>query len=191
VHRLLQAALDKKEGKTNAGAELAAGDAVAAIAAHANDRKAAAKAAQDGTLKLYLAAMLLTRPVVHTAVVVGLGGPRFFDAYVPSLGIDVRVHVERMLAGGEAALDAQWNEQSRVLGLACRAGVAGTPRGAAAYNDIESYENLANPEGIEAMRLPLALKALDKVPLVLGGARSKVSGSPVGVHAKMYIVSEG
>ena len=113
VHRLLAAALRKAEGVKAAGKELFNTDTVAEIAAHANDRKSAAKAAQDGSLKLYLASLLLERPGVYTAVVVGLGGPRFFDAYVPALGVDVRVHTDRIVKGGDGALTLDWKESER------------------------------------------------------------------------------
>lgn len=113
VHRLLAAALDKSSGKKGAGKKLPGTDRIAEIAAHANDRKTAAKAAQDGSLKLYLASLLLDRPGVYTAVVVGLGGSRFVDAYVPVLGCDVRVHMDKVVKGGDGALSLDWKESER------------------------------------------------------------------------------
>jgi DIS3-like exonuclease 2 len=135
VHRLLAAAVDAgvldwinagggggggggDDGTPMAGAEAAAARAghalpaaarVAHAAQHANDRKAAAKAVQDGCLRLYLASFLLQAPRVCEAVVLQLGGSRFFDVYVPCFGIDVRVHTEGLLRGGEAALFTSWD----------------------------------------------------------------------------------
>ena len=124
VHRLLAAALEKADGVegVDGGGEntqlLLGKEGVAEIAAHANERKLAAKATQDGALKLYLASMLLDRPGVFTAIAVGLGGSRFFDAYVPALGIDVRVHTDKILkqdggGGGAELLNLDWNDTER------------------------------------------------------------------------------
>ena len=52
-------------------------------------------------------------PCPRPAVVMAVGGSRFFDVYIPSLGTDVRVHTNNVLRGGEAALAAAWEPQSK------------------------------------------------------------------------------
>jgi len=197
VHRLLQAALDKEQelkGKGNTHNKqknlLFDGDKVAEIASHANERKTAAKATQDGTLKLYLASLLLDRPAVFNAVVIGLGGSRFFDAYVPELGIDVRVYTDKILKGGEAALNLQWNDEIRSLNIDVNVEAASSDDVAAilpVYDDVENFSNLHNPKNIGKVKWPIELRALCAVPVVVCGARAKSSGSPAGVHAKIFV----
>ena len=43
---------------------------------------------QDGSLKLFLAVMLKAAPVVTEAVVTGVGGDRFFAAYLTEFGTE-------------------------------------------------------------------------------------------------------
>jgi hypothetical protein len=62
--------------------------AMARIAKHSNDTKQSARAASDGSLKLYLCLMVRAAPVVTTAVAVSLGGDRFFTAYLPEYGCE-------------------------------------------------------------------------------------------------------
>ena len=42
-------------------------------------------------MRLFLCAMLARRPVVSQAIVTGLNGARFFDLYVPELGLELRI----------------------------------------------------------------------------------------------------
>ena len=198
VHRLLDAALAKAGGDSGAGEKLLGAEAVEEIAQHANERKKAAKSTQDGALKLYLASLLLSRPTIHTGVVVGMGGAKFFDAYVPKLGIDVRIYVDKLVVGGGGAVEADFHDDGKN-------GASGGGRGARKtlqlsfseystpdmrtplVDDIESYENLQNPLSIAPLALPVTLQPLMMVPVVVGGVRSQVSGSPTGVLAKIYL----
>ena len=66
----------------------------ALVAAHCNERKAAAKSVQDASSKLYLTALLNARPTVLDAFATGVGGSRFLDCYLPALGVEVRVQLE-------------------------------------------------------------------------------------------------
>ena len=66
----------------------------ALVAAHCNERKAAAKAVQDASSRLYLTALLAARPTVLDAFATGVGGSRFVDCYVPGLGVEVRVPLD-------------------------------------------------------------------------------------------------
>jgi hypothetical protein len=42
-----------------------------------------------------------------------LGGSRFFDAYIPALGCDVRIHTATLLRGGEAAIRTGWRPEDK------------------------------------------------------------------------------
>jgi hypothetical protein len=48
-----------------------------------------------------------------TSVVMQLGGSRFFDAYIPALGCDVRIHTDSLLRGGDAAISAAWRPDDK------------------------------------------------------------------------------
>ncbi|KAG7667487.1 hypothetical protein KSW81_001192 [Nannochloris sp. 'desiccata'] len=132
----------------------------------------------------------IRRPGVFHAVVVGLGGSRFFDAYVPDLGIDVRVHTDRILKGGEAALNLHWNDEIKNLKIDVNVEAASTNNVSAilpVYDDVENMSKLHNPKHIEKVKWPIELRALCSVPVIVCGARSKSSGSPSGVHAKIFV----
>jgi exoribonuclease R len=58
------------------------------IAKHSNDTKYSARMASDASLKLYLCIMLKQQPVVTWAVVDGVGGDKFFTAYLPEFGLE-------------------------------------------------------------------------------------------------------
>jgi hypothetical protein len=58
------------------------------IAKHSNDTKYSARMASDASLKLYLCIMLKQQPVVTWAVVAGVGGDKFFTAYLPEFGLE-------------------------------------------------------------------------------------------------------
>ena len=157
--------------------------AAATAAAHCNARKAAAKAAQDAAGRLYLAALLAKRPAVVAGVLplAGPGGPRFFDAFIPSLGVEVRVHVEhhgRLSAGrpgrggGAAglALSAGWDGGTRTLTL---------DRAAAAGGRVAAPPPpLPAVGGVAPATLPLRLGPLSAVPLVIGAAPPAETGLP-------------
>jgi exoribonuclease R len=58
------------------------------IAKHSNDTKYSARMASDASLKLYLCIMLKQQPAVTWAVVAGVGGDKFFTAYLPEFGLE-------------------------------------------------------------------------------------------------------
>lgn len=58
------------------------------IAEHSNETKTSARQVSDGSLKLYLCIMLRDSPVVTMAVATGVGGDKFFTAYLPELGCE-------------------------------------------------------------------------------------------------------
>ena len=84
------------------------------IADHANNRKMGAKICQDRCLRLYLAKVLTQKPCVMEAVVCGLGGSRFFDVYLPRLGIDLRLFTASAFHGmGKDGVKSSWQPEER------------------------------------------------------------------------------
>jgi DIS3-like exonuclease 2 len=161
----------------------------AALAAAANARRAGAKAAQDGALRLYLAAHLLEQPVVVEAVVLALGGSRFFDAYVPALGADVRVHTAATFAGGEGALRWAWRPDASELTLdrkriGDRPTFADVPGAGGAGERARGAGGGAPPPRAP---LPLTLRPLGAVPLLVGARRDEESGGVAGLVAKLWV----
>lgn len=87
---------------------------MSATAEHCNRARLAARNVQDASLKLYLCLMLRDRPVISEALVLSLGGDKFFSAYLPEFGFDTRcvqaqnegVHEE----GGRHMVQSAFNE---------------------------------------------------------------------------------
>jgi DIS3-like exonuclease 2 len=69
---------------------LADPDSVSVTTAHANERKLAAKNAQDASSKLFLAVMLRSHPA-HTTATVSAVGAKYLVAYLPEFGMEVCV----------------------------------------------------------------------------------------------------
>ena len=61
---------------------------------------------QDASSLLYLCVMLRKQPRAETAVVTIVNGSRFFDIYIPSLGLEARININEILPPVEAAWDA-------------------------------------------------------------------------------------
>lgn len=110
VHRLMMAAIHKQE-KPYLGAS-----SVSKVAEHANERKAAAKSIQERVSQLYLIQLLIQTPRVLWGIVVGLGGPKFFDVYVPDIGVDIRIHAEDIFVKG-LEINTEWNPVSKYVHL--------------------------------------------------------------------------
>ena len=161
VHRLIEDAL-KDTAPVPAD--------VSEIALHANERKAAAKVCQEKVTNLYLVKLLLERPRVLQAVVSGLGGPRFFDVYIPALGTDIRVQAADLFVGAGIELQSRWDAESRSLVLKIAEGDG--PRMRSRSKPPYACANaLENPEGLEQLSLPLTLKPFERVPVVVYGLR--------------------
>ncbi|KAK2078455.1 hypothetical protein QBZ16_003295 [Prototheca wickerhamii] len=116
VHRLLDAAL---RGETSVAAALGykkkKGSArwLGQAAAHANERKAAAKSVQESVVQLYVLQVLAERPRACTAVVTAVGGPRYLDVYLPAFGQEIRLHTEG-LGPGDRAVRSEWDASDRL-----------------------------------------------------------------------------
>lgn len=109
VHRLILAAL-RKQSKPKLGVA-----SVSEVAEHANERKLAAKVIQERVTNIYLVKHLHDHPRVFTATVCGLGGPRFFDVYVPDLGVDIRIHAQDIFLPGGKGLRTKWISEKRYV----------------------------------------------------------------------------
>ena len=60
---------------------------------------------QDSSSRLYLSVLLRTRPTVGEAIVISLNGNRFFDVYVPLLGLEARILVSEIKPTAEGRWD--------------------------------------------------------------------------------------
>ncbi|GAB4816026.1 hypothetical protein N2152v2_003072 [Parachlorella kessleri] len=192
VHRLLAAAIDAQGTQEQRAARhgLREAQEVGMVSAHANDRKLAAKAVQDGSLRLYLCVMLHRQPLVCKGVVMAVGGSRFFDVYLPVLGVDVRVHTNSVLKGGEGALTSTWEPQIKQLTLTRSVSAPAdrqSPDDQPDYFDIPNLDKLKNPQELAPLALPLVLRMLTHVRVVVSSWRSATSGSPTHVFAKLWV----
>ncbi len=61
---------------------------------------------QDASLRLYMCVLLRARPILASAVVMGLNGDRFLDVYVAELGTELRLHTADLVPG---PVEASWN----------------------------------------------------------------------------------
>lgn len=102
VHRLLMAAIWNIE-KPDLGSA-----SISKVAEHANERKAVSKAIQDKVSKLYLIQLFLKNPRILSGIVIGLGGPKYFDVYIPDIGMDIRVYAEDLYFKG-LDIRTMWN----------------------------------------------------------------------------------
>ncbi len=64
---------------------------------------------QDASSLLYLCVMLRKRPRVETAIVTIVNGNRFFDIYIPTLGLEARINTNEIVP----AVEARWDAASR------------------------------------------------------------------------------
>ena len=64
---------------------------------------------QDASSLLYLCVMLRKQPRVENAIVTIVNGSRFFDIYIPSLGLEARININEILP----AVEATWNTDLR------------------------------------------------------------------------------
>ena len=189
VHRLLAALLDQGHEQEQEHTaldrhhRLPPGPRVQEVAAHANDRKIAAKAAQDGSIRVYLALMLYSHPRVESGVVMGLNGSKFFDVYVPRLGIDVRMYTADMFTGGEGGAITEWNAGGRELTI----DKARNNKNSVDYSCVDNLAKLSARGDVAKAKLPLTLRLLSNVPLLLSAQRSRVSGSPNKIIGRLWL----
>jgi len=61
-------------------------------------------------MRLFLCALLARKPVVTQGIVTGLNGDRFFDLYVPELGLELRIQTVDIQP---APVLNDWNKDAR------------------------------------------------------------------------------
>ncbi len=61
-------------------------------------------------MRLFLCALLARKPIVTQGIVTGLNGDRFFDLYVPELGLELRIQTVDIQP---APVLSDWNKDAR------------------------------------------------------------------------------
>ncbi len=67
------------------------------VAEYCNERRLNARNSQDASLKMYLCVLLRKAPVVANAIVLQVGGDRYFNVYIPQYAIECRCVCSSML----------------------------------------------------------------------------------------------
>ncbi|KAL6768182.1 RNB1 [Auxenochlorella protothecoides x Auxenochlorella symbiontica] len=185
VHRQLAAALEVEAGAEPAVALQRWGcpeaEELERIALHCNERKSAAKAVQDGVLHLHLLQMLERKPHACWAVVVGVGGPRYLDVYIPLIGKELRVQVSDLVAPGPSPRNVvgAWDKQDMRLTLS-----AGQQEAEAEW--AKALWPVVVAPGVESACLPLTLRLLSQLPLIVT-SKTRGDGSPAYLIATAYL----
>lgn len=196
VHRLLSAALDVRAGMTRQQAamrhRLPGREEASQLCNHCNSARQRARAVQEGSSRLFLAVMLSQNPVVTHAIIVALGGDKYFTVYVPQFGLETRVQVSEP----GIPLCADWDGRSGQLSVSWRDPDAPLPPDAPLDFDmdawLEALHATRNPDGLAPLALPRALTMFAPVPVVLGAQISAtLSGHPTGVAARLYVAGMG
>jgi len=65
---------------------------------------------QETSMRLFLCALLARKPIVTQGIVTGLNGDRFFDMYVPELGLELRIQTVDIQP---APVLSDWNKDAR------------------------------------------------------------------------------
>jgi len=58
------------------------------------------------------------------------------------------------------------------------------------FDDIENASQAINPSELARMKLPVILSPLCSVSLLIGARRSKTSGSPAAIVAKLWLADQ-
>jgi hypothetical protein len=61
------------------------------------------------------------------------------------------------------------------------------PKDEPCYDDIPNASAAANPDARRPAALPLSLRTLCTVTVLVGAQRSRTSGSPAGICAKLWV----
>lgn len=167
-----------------------------AAASHCNERKESAKNASEKSGALYLYTMLYNTPCVFMATVMAVNGNRFFDVYVPALGIEQRLQVP----DARPALKGFWEAASRcvhtvygafhvlrttVRTLSLRLDPNKRPK--SCLTGIANRERLRNEEGLAPRKLPLTVTVMQQLPVVVSATRNGVSGSFEDALVRLFL----
>lgn len=174
VHRLLSASLDAHSGKDPVESFQQHGnkdtDILSEIASHCNDRKLAAKNAQEASARLFLAFMLRDKPRVAKAIVVALSGDKFFEVYIPEYGLQRRVNVRN----DHPDLQVTWEEEERILTMVGKSRVL-------SFTQKESVDT-AHSSAVDSTLVVKVFASLD-VLLCCGGGK----GKPLDVKVELLL----
>ena len=91
VHRLLQATLDGPQAVKEYYQRV---DEISNVTDHCNDKRMAAKKAQERSDRVFLSLYLREHPIKSTMGIVVSVGEKSFTVFVPSLGLSTRVNLE-------------------------------------------------------------------------------------------------
>ena len=176
-----------------AAAALPGSEALGAAAAHCNERKAAAKAAQEASARVFLCAMLRRCRVVTSAAVLATGRS-YLHAYLEELGFEARISLEGLPQRGIAVfadaatnavtLSRRANAQGgngggRARAPAAPAGGSGPLRALTLACAADGAVGEGAPPLTQPAALPLRVVPFSRVPVVLSaslgdGKRSEV-----------------
>jgi DIS3-like exonuclease 2 len=172
---------------TAAAAALPGTEALGAATAHCNERKAAAKAAQEASARVFLCALLRRCRVVTSATVLATGRS-YLHAYLEDLGFEARISLEAMPSKGVTVTadsttvtlsrrDGKGSSRMRSAAPAAANAAGGPLRAlalACAADGDAPAQALPQPAA-----LPLRISPFSRVPVVLSaslgdGKRSEV-----------------
>lgn len=186
VHRLLSRAI---EGNA---VDSVSGRSLSMIAAHANERKLAAKAAQDSIQRLHFSFFFRKTPTVFVSTICSVGGSKFFDVYVNELGIDMRIFTSEVVLEHKYGTECLWDDEQRYLPLinlsVVLQFVTYSPFYIRRYLEMKisikpkmektvlDFASIANPENISKMRLPATLSPFSLIPIVIYGKEGAFRG---------------
>ena len=91
VHRLLQATLDGPQAVKEYYQRM---DEISNVTDHCNDKRMAAKKAQERSDRVFLSLYLREHPIKSAMGIVVSVGEKSFTVFVPSLGLSARVNLE-------------------------------------------------------------------------------------------------
>lgn len=208
VHRLLAAALELRDREQGAGevpekirAEIIACHhlpdvtEVTKITSHANETRLSARVVQEASLKLYLCILLQKYPMVLEAMVIGVGGDKFFTVYLPEFGCEHVMYLDQT----DVPCTANFSKDVKVLTIDR---VADGQEGVTAAQTnskpdfsttswLKGLQALRNPKQLSPVKLPLQLSLFSRVPIIVGAHISDRTGHPVGIAGKLYIEDVG
>lgn len=175
---------------------------VRAVADICNDRRLAARNAQEKSSKLHLMTLLSYAPVTTAAVVATVRGNKFFEVYVPVFGIMHKVFTE------DLPVSAKMNSRTRELLLVrnapveldgkTRRGGRRTRNGKLPKRPNQGSADEPNASGRAprsrvlddappALTFPIVVKRFKTLPVVVSALKDKDVGRLVDVHVELLI----
>ena len=161
---------------------------VSIVAEQCNRRKLNAKRAQEQSDRVYLCALLRSKPLVEPAVVIDMG-ERSIDVLIPRLGVEKRIFLEDINNGADGLVrgkvcpaGAAKAAGLKMLKLQWKAGTYTLPRAAAPLSAVEA-ESKSPCADVVSIEVPRALTqdvhAFDVIHVLLGSS----SKPPVDITA--------